>query len=257
MTNLAREAHRDDARRKFREKYRAQIHPRYSPFFHLGFMLFWGVGFITLAAGRITDMGALEWAALGVTVIAYNFAGEYAMHRWAGHKKTKLLKFVYQRHTGDHHTFFDEDHMEYEALRDWRVVLFPLQLILTATVLMATPAGFLASLVLGPDVGYAVAAGVLGSYLFYEICHFSYHLKEGSALERMFRLIPGWRQIKHIHVLHHTRDVMHDVNFNVTLPIFDVLLGTLYWKPLDQYEQDRAAHLSRESKRLAAGLAAE
>ncbi|MCV6595949.1 MAG: hypothetical protein OIF40_02525 [Mangrovicoccus sp.] len=173
------------------------------------------------------------------------------MHRWAGHKKTKLMKFVHQRHTGDHHTFYDEAHTEYEMLKDWRVVLFSLQLILSAVVFIFAPAGMIAYLILGKDAGLVAAATVMGSYLAYEIFHFSYHLKEGSPLERMFRLVPGWRAVRHLPILHHNRDVMHDVNFNVTLPIFDVLLGTLYWRPFSEFKQKKSERLHREATRRA------
>jgi len=173
------------------------------------------------------------------------------MHRCAGHKKVALLKVVYQRHTGDHHTFFDDAHMEYQGVRDGRVVLFPLILILSVTFAMSMPVGLLTYLVLGWDAAYMAAAAVMVGYLFYEVMHFSYHLPEGSLLERTFRLIPGWRAVKHLHVLHHNRDQMHDVNFNVTLPIFDWLLGTLYWEPFDKFEADKAERLRVEAERTA------
>lgn len=250
MTHLDREATRDAARVKFRATYRAAINPRYSAWFHLGGMLFWGGGVIWLCVGQVARMGWVEWAVLGLTYLAYNLLAEYVMHRWAGHKKTKLLKFVYQRHTGDHHSFFDDAHMEYEGIMDWRVVLFPLALILTVTFAIAAPVGGLVWLVLGKSAAFATAAMILGGYLFYEIMHFSYHLPEGSVPERLFRLIPGWRHVKHLHVLHHNRDQMHDVNFNVTLPIFDILFNTLYWEPLDRFEAGKAQRLARETRRL-------
>lgn len=244
-----RQATRDAAREKFRKTYRGGINPHYSGFFHLGAMLFWGSIVIYLCVRQVTAMGAAEWSALFAGWLLYNFGAEYAMHRWAGHKKVPLLKFVYQRHTGDHHTFFDDAHMGYEGVRDWRVVLFPLALILSVTLFMAAPIGAITYLLLGWNAAFVAAATILGGYLFYEIMHFSYHLPEGTLPERMFRLIPGWRAVRHLHVLHHNRDHMHDVNFNVTIPVFDVVLGTLYWEPFASFEADKANRLKAEAER--------
>ena len=255
MTLHPRQATRDAARVKFRQAYRAGINPRYSGFFHLGFMLFWGSAVIWLCFSQVSEMGLVEWISFTGVFVVYNFLGEYAVHRWAGHKKIALLKVVYQRHTGDHHSFFDEAHMEYEGINDWRVVLFPLVLILSATFGIALPVGVLTYLMFGWDAAFVGGATVLIGYLFYEVMHFSYHLPEGSLPERMFRLIPGWRAVKHLHVLHHNRDVMHDVNFNVTIPFFDWVLGTLYWEPFDKFEADKAERLRAEAEREASSPA--
>ena len=50
-------------------------------------------------------------------------------------------------------------------------------------------------------------------------------------------MILGWRALRHLHALHHKRDKMAEANFNITLPIFDVILGTLYWQPVDVVSQ--------------------
>jgi sterol desaturase/sphingolipid hydroxylase (fatty acid hydroxylase superfamily) len=246
MIDYARLATRDAARNKFRKNYREGIKPNYSGWAHLLSMLGWGCAVIYLSLAQVTKMGGFEWLIFAGTMVVYNFLAEYVMHRWAGHKKTKLMKFVYQRHTGDHHTFFDDAHMAYEGVMDWRVVLFPLYLILTVTFLIAVPLGVLVYFVLGWNAAFVAGATSLIGYLFYEVMHFSYHLPEGTLPERLFRLIPGWRAVRHLHVLHHKRDIMHDKNFNVTIPLFDILLGTFYWQPYAQFEAERAEWLEHE-----------
>lgn len=79
------------------------------------------------------------------------------------------------------------------------------------------------------NVAYLYAASAIFGYLFYEVMHFSYHLPAGSFVERT----PGWKQLRRLHVLHHERDQMGAKNFNITLPIFDLLLNTLYWSTDD------------------------
>ncbi len=75
-----------------------------------------------------------------------------------------------------------------------------------------------------------MAVGGIAGYLFYEVMHFSYHLPGGSFVER----VPVWKQLRQLHNLHHRPELMGQKNFNITLPIFDVLLGTLYWESMTQ-----------------------
>jgi len=54
--------------------------------------------------------------------------------------------------------------------------------------------------------------------------------------------------MRHTHVLHHKRDKMAEANFYITLPIFDLLLGTLYWQPIAELEKDNLANNSAGGK---------
>jgi sterol desaturase/sphingolipid hydroxylase (fatty acid hydroxylase superfamily) len=40
-------------------------------------------------------------------------------------------------------------------------------------------------------------------------------------------------------VLHHKRDKMAEANFNITLPIFDFFLGTLFWQAMGEFEKEQ------------------
>ena len=72
-------------------------------------------------------------------------------------------------------------------------------------------------------------ASAIAGYLLYEIMHLSYHLPNNSFVEK----VPGWRQLRRLHLLHHRRELMTRGNFNLTLPLFDWLLGTLVWEEED------------------------
>jgi hypothetical protein len=222
----------DDAREKFRAKYRAGVSKNYSGFLHLftvligaGALIWWGVS--NLVDFQISQL----WYVVFVYV-AYNY-GEWASHRYWGHEKTKLFKFFYQRHTGDHHTFFEEHAMEYEMVLDWRVVIFPIALLVATTLFISVPGGLLSWALLGGNYGYLFFITMTCCYLFYEVLHFSYHLQRGSLSERIFRKIPGWTYLRLFHTVHHNRELMAEGNFNITFPLCDWVFGTLYFSADD------------------------
>lgn len=230
MAHMTREA-----MDKFRAKYRDGIDSGYSGLRHVTMVFTTGILVLGYAISQIQSPTMAEWWVLFATILFVNFA-EYASHRWLGHIKTKIGAFFYQRHTGDHHSFFLERDMEYQNTRDWRVVFFPAYLIF-AFLAAVVPIGYALHTFVSPNTAYMFVTGGIFGYLFYEVMHFSYHVKNGSAVEKVFLMIPGWKQMRHTHVLHHKRDVMHDANFNITLPIFDFLLGTLYWESIKEFEQ--------------------
>lgn len=216
---------------RFRQQYREGIAKSYSGLLHMLSVLTVGLGIIIYALYQLQSASWIEWLVFPITMLVVNFA-EYYAHRWLGHRKTKYGKLFYSRHTGDHHSFFLENAMNYEAIRDWRVVLFPVYLIFVFLFGLILPVGYLLSEVFSMNAAYIYAAAGITGYLLYEIMHFSYHIPRGHWAEKVFLVIPGWIALRHLHVLHHKRDKMAEVNFNITLPIFDVLLGSLFWQPI-------------------------
>ncbi|MFQ3172331.1 MAG: hypothetical protein ACI9DG_002372 [Oleispira sp.] len=223
---------------KFRQQYRAGIAKGYRGWIHMLSVLAVGLGTIIYALSQLQFAAWAEWMVFPLTMLMVNFA-EYYAHRWLGHKKTKYGKLFYSRHTGDHHSFFLEHSMNYETVQDWRVVLFPLYLIFAFLFGLILPVGFALSEVVSMNAAYIYAAAGISGYLFYEVMHFSYHIPRGHWAEKSFLLIPGWAALRHLHVLHHKRNKMGEVNFNITLPIFDFLLGSLFWQPIAELESHR------------------
>ncbi len=217
------------AMQAFRAKYRAGISKMYSGYFHMLSVAIAGLFVICYSLTFVTDVTASQLLVIPATLLFVNFA-EYASHRWLGHEKTRVLKLFYQRHTGDHHSFFLDTDMGYESPFDWRVVLFPLYLIFLFTMGIALPGGLVLGWIFNPNVGALFAASTIAGYLLYEVCHFSYHVPPGSRAEAMFQSVPGWWRLRHLHALHHKRERMQEANFNITFPVFDIALGTLYWE---------------------------
>ncbi len=224
---------------KFRGQYRETIAASYSGWIHMLSVLVVGLVVIIYSLLQLQSPSLQEWLIFPAVMLLVNFA-EYYAHRWLGHRKTKYGKLFYSRHTGDHHSFFLEHSMDYEAVRDWRVVLFPVYLIFAFLFGLILPAGFFLSEVFSMNAAYIYAAAGISGYLFYEVMHFSYHIPRGHWAEKIFLFIPAWPKLRHLHVLHHKRDKMAEANFNITLPIFDLLLGTLFWQPITQFEKEQA-----------------
>lgn len=220
---------------KFRQQYRAGIATSYSGWVHMITVLTVGLGVIIYAVLQLQSASLLEWLVFPLTMLVVNFA-EYCAHRWLGHKKTQYGKLFYSRHTGDHHSFFLDHSMNYQAVRDWRVVLFPVYLIFAFLFGLILPTAYVLSELFSMNAAYIYGAAGITGYLFYEVMHFSYHIPRGHWAEKMFLVIPGWTALRHLHVLHHKREKMAEINFNITLPIFDVLLGTLFWQSIVECE---------------------
>ena len=60
--------------------------------------------------------------------------------------------------------------------------------------------------------------------LSYEWLHLAYHLPADSFIGRRWLV----RVLRRQHATHHAPELMQRWNFNVTLPLWDVLRGTLY-----------------------------
>lgn len=89
-----------------------------------------------------------------------------------------------------------------------------------------------------------VATGLL-FFLVYEWMHLLYHLPAESWLGR-HRVITSLRTL---HQRHHDARRMKRWNFNVTLPVFDFLHGTL-WSPAREAAREAAAR-RRQGQRAA------
>lgn len=191
-------AHDTDA---FRTRYRAGISPRYSGPLHALWVACFGLTLLAWALARLDDVQPLEWLMLPLTLVLGN-VGEYQIH----------------------HSFFTPGHMLWDSTRDWRVVLFPGWLIVVVAALIGLPGLLALDALVSANAGALWMAGIIATYLIYELVHFSDHLPEGHWLHRV---VPGLGTMAALHRIHHDRHRMTEVNFNLTFPLTDWLLGTL------------------------------
>ena len=205
----------------FRARYRAGIAPGYSGVRHAVIVFAFGFFGIGVCAARVTTWDrSVAWAIVA-GLLTMN-VGHYAVHRWLGHRKTRIGKLFYKRHSGDHHTFFTDGAYTIDSSRDLRVVLFPVYLLFgIALVIVPLFVGTL-SLFCPPAVAWAFGSAVLIGYVWYEFVHLVDHLPDTVALTRF----PVLHFLREHHRRHHNHALQHTKNMNITLPLTDVLLRT-------------------------------
>jgi hypothetical protein len=215
----------------FRTEYRATaIGPRYSGWAHFVFTTTGSLAVIGFAISRVHAVAWWEWLTLPASFLLANL-GEYFGHRGPMHHPRRGMRLLFRRHTRQHHHFFTHEAMAYESSRDFKMVLFPPVMLFFFLGCLATPIGLAAHFVVSPNAGWLFVATGMSYFLTYEWLHFSYHLPADSWIGRM----PFVAALRRHHERHHDLALMGRYNFNITFPIGDWLMGTLYrrsqWEP--------------------------
>lgn len=222
--------------RAFREEVLAKIPASYSPAFHLVFPSVIG---IALAAFGIWLVHAPTWLELLIVPFLYvvSNATEWRMHKHVLHQRTRVLdrigmSILYERHTPIHHRLFRADDMSIRSSREFAMVLIPPYGILLVALAVAPIAALL--FFLGhPNLGGLFLATTMLYTVSYEWLHLSYHLPPETFVGRMWLV----RVLKRHHATHHDPHLMQKWNFNVTVPLWDLVRGTVYREPqLDSSE---------------------
>jgi hypothetical protein len=161
-------------------------------------------------------------SAAGVFVAVFVYAGlfEYAYHRWVLHRPSRMLPYPFQVHVLLHHRVFQGD-MRYHVHdeNDRNLILFQwwqVSLLLAGHAVVTWPV----QMASGLPVFWSGMAALVAYYAVYEYLHWCMHNPAQRVVERtrMFRYLDTR------HRLHHTE---WRVNFNVVLPIGDLLFRTL------------------------------
>jgi sterol desaturase/sphingolipid hydroxylase (fatty acid hydroxylase superfamily) len=216
-----------EARAAFRAQQLLAIPSWYRPWAHLAFPSVFGLGIIAACAAVCKDVRPLEWAVVPLMILLSN-AAEWRVHRDVLHKRQRLLEILYDRHTPIHHRLYVTEDMAMRDRREFRLVLLPayaIVIILLATIPLAAALWLAgqrnaAALFLATCIGYTLA---------YEWLHLLYHLPADSFLGRRWLV----RVLRRQHATHHDPALMQRYNFNVTIPLWDLVRGTLH-KGLEQ-----------------------
>ena len=213
----------------YRADYRAEkVRPGYDGRLHLTATTSVGAGALVACLLFVRD---LTWLELSVVPLTYVFANlvEYLAHRHLMHKMVAPLSFLYRRHAAEHHRFFTQECMVVGSTRDFAAVIFPLKVSFFFLGLVAAPSGLVVGWLLGSNAGWLFAATAVAYYQSYEALHLMAHLDPESPLGRRGVV----RAIRHHHGIHHDTRRMRKANFNITVPLWDLLLGTLdhQWRP--------------------------
>lgn len=196
----------------------------YSPYLHLALTSLLGIVPIVLGVAILDDVAPWQLAVgLGVLVLAS--AVEWLAHRHVLHRRVHWLGALYDQHTPEHHAIFLTDAMTIRDLSEARLVLIPSSGI--AAILAVLSPLPLALYALGqPNLAGVVAIVGAGYVLAYEWIHLAAHLADSPVT--MFAPL---RFLRRHHAIHHHPTRMRRCNFNVALPLIDILAGTLRRDP--------------------------
>ncbi len=205
----------------------------YSPWAHLAFPSLVGMGAIAVCLAVLHDVRAWELLAVPATYLASN-AVEWRAHRDLLHRRTWPLEVLYDRHTPLHHMIFVTGDMAMRSRREFRLVLIPFYGILA--ILAATiPLAVLFSALGQRNLGALFVATTSFYVVSYEWLHLAYHLPEQGPIGRLAIV----QRLRRHHAAHHHPELMQRWNFNVTVPLWDVVRGTVYREPREG-EPERA-----------------
>jgi hypothetical protein len=181
-----------------------------------------GLLVIAIAVGRHASLRA--WLALPAVWVFANFF-EWTVHRFPMHRPL-VPRIMYRNHAQIHHQAFTEQSMAIAAPRELWLIMMPWYTIVMLLV-AASPVAIAVALVGGLPLAGIFYVGALSYFLFYETLHALYHLPP-ATLARIG--IGGPRglfsRMRAHHAHHHALRRMAHVNFNVTIPLADLVLGT-------------------------------
>ena len=175
---------------------------------------------------------AVFWPALGfVCAVVYASLFEWTLHRYLMHRPFGKFRYPFEKHALIHHRVFRADET-YHLIHTKDAKTIPMAW-WNGPVLVAV--GILPFIALAAWIGHWwLLAGMLpacaGYYGTYEYLHWCMHLPRKRHVERsgIFFRLNGH------HLLHHR---YMGKNFNVVLPLADLLLGTLLLRAPVHFKQ--------------------
>lgn len=174
----------------------------------------------------------LIWGAIGfgAGIILASFF-EWTLHRFVMHKPLGKFDYSFRAHAIVHHGIFKADHT-YHLIEEKDKETIPMAW-WNGPVLIACcmiPATLLAWWMGSWQFAVGALVAFIAYYGTYEYIHWCMHLPKSRRLEKSWLF---YRLNGH-HLLHHR--YMHK-NFNVVLPLADLLLGTLLLRSKIQFAQ--------------------
>ncbi|MSP25083.1 MAG: hypothetical protein EXR75_07950 [Myxococcales bacterium] len=200
----------------------ALIPPRYNFRAHLVIPSLLTAFICAVAASFLRDLRGRELAIVPAMLVVTN-GGEWLAHKYLLHGRIPFLEEIYVRHELHHHVAYTHQDMAMRHARELWMILVPAYAVLILLVVVA-PFAVLAGVVFSVNCGLFVTMTALTYFIAYEWLHLSYHL----PLEHPISRHPIVARLRRLHATHHDPALMKRFNFNVTIGLFDWLLGTLY-----------------------------
>jgi hypothetical protein len=211
-------------REAMRQRCMTKLPRWYSPYVHLGLTSSSGLAVLIAALFVIRDLRPIELLTIPIVYVLSN-AVEWRAHKSLLHRRSVIAPVLYDRHTPQHHMLFITEDMAVRSAREWFYVLIPpygALLIGVANAPLAAALWF----ELSPNVAALYLVTAVGYVVGYEWLHLAYHLDPESTIGRMAIV----RFLRRHHAIHHDPRLMQRWNFNVTVPLWDLVRRT-YVRP--------------------------
>jgi hypothetical protein len=192
----------------------------YSPWLHLLTPSIVGLVVDGLCLRALVRPGLAD---LGFALFVFLLANavEWRIHRDVLHKRFWPFGLLYEKHTPLHHRIYVAGDMQMRSIREARLVLMPFYAILGIVLVSAPPAAALWLLGLH-NFGLIYLLVSTLYVVLYEWLHLAYHLPEGALRGPLAAI----RVLRRHHEVHHDPRNMQRWNFNVTIPLWDIVRRT-------------------------------
>ena len=177
------------------------------------------LGLVLAARARTAD-----WLGLPVFLVIANFI-EWMVHRNPMHRPLRP-RLLYKNHAQLHHLAFTDANMVIDRTADLGLIMMPWYTML-GLFAVASPIMAIAGVLRGPGLAGVFLLGAVAYFLCYEALHALYHLPDATLDRAGIGRLRAFRRLQAHHRHHHILGRMAAVNFNVTVPLWDRLLGTL------------------------------
>jgi hypothetical protein len=193
----------------------------YSPWVHLAVPSVFALTAIGCAVALIHDL-TLGQVLFGLGLFLMSNAAEWRIHKSLLHKRVRFATVLYDRHTPLHHMVFITDDMAIRAPHEFRLVLLPAYAVVGLGIGLSPIAAFIWFYFGAHNLACVFVMMTMGYVVTYEWLHLSYHLPPDSFVGRLGLV----RFMRRHHAIHHDPRLMQKWNFNVSLPLWDVVKRT-------------------------------
>jgi hypothetical protein len=214
----------EERRERIRRQSMAEIPRWYSAWGHLGATTGIGLAVLVLSAMQLAKLDAIratDWLVVPAVFLLSNFF-EWRVHKHVLHRRRWPLQVIYDKHTPMHHMIYIEEDMALRSTREFRLVLIPAAGVL-GIVVAAAPVAFAVARLWSASAGWLFLVTASLYMVTYEVLHLCYHAPKDSFIGRR-KIIAILRAH---HARHHDPRLMQKWNFNVTVPLFDWIMGTI------------------------------
>lgn len=199
------------------------IEAGYSPWRHIGLTVAIATGITAIGAALAMRARPLDWVLAPIFFVVANFI-EWLVHRYPMHRPMPP-RFMYKNHAQLHHIAFTERNLAIGPARELGLVMMPWYTMIGLFV-FASPVMVLAGVVRGPGLAGVFLLAAVAYFLMYETLHALYHVPDAKLDRMLLGRVGAFRKLQAHHRHHHVLKRMAHVNFNVTIPLMDHLLGT-------------------------------